>query len=59
MTMFGFVVSQDQVFSYFNRVAKHVFGVSGQQQNMVKGLKFRKNDVEGLHYLCRKNQGPD
>ena len=28
-------------------------------QKMVRGLKFRTHEVEGLYYLCRGNKGAD
>ena len=28
-------------------------------QKMIRGLKFRIEEVEGLYYLCRKNKGPE
>ena len=30
-----------------------------QSQKMVRSLKFRIYEVEGLHYLCRENKGAD
>ena len=30
-----------------------------QPQKMVRGLKFRFHEVDGLNYLCSKNKGTD
>ena len=30
-----------------------------QPQKMVRGLKFRIQEVEGLYYLCSENKGAD
>ena len=30
-----------------------------QPQKMARGLKFRVEEVEGLHYLCIENKGAD
>ena len=38
---------------------KPVFGVSVQSQKMVRGLKFRITEVEGLYYLCSENKCAD
>ena len=45
----------------------HVFGFptrsdtnrAVQPQRIVRGLKFRISEIEGLYYLCSKNKGPD
>ena len=46
---------------------KLVFGVSdlsdtnraARPHKMVRGLKFRMKEVEGLYYLCGENKGAD
>ena len=48
-------------------VRKSVFRVSDQSDTnratrphkMVRGLKFRMKEVEGLYYLCGENKGAD
>ena len=32
---------------------------AAQPQKMVKGLKFRMHEVEGLYFLCSENKGAD